>query len=469
MKRKLHYGRTIRQIKCLGKQIVRLKDEGKTPGFLELRIDKLKRKIFSLPSMGLRKLAMTGSVLIALSLASLDLKAQEFAPLVVDPFGMTNPQSLDYYAPRCQLVDIDGDSDMDLFTGDYNISGLRYQENTGDPTNPAFGMDEVNPFGLDIISFGQNPDEQYLDPCFGDLDNDGDFDLILLMGDTISGNPGYWLYVENTGSSNSPSFTNEIANPFGLGLSMIDDEMQPSLADINGDGLLDLFVSVINGNTDETECLFYENIGSSTNPNFMAPILNPFGLNNLGIEAAGHVLTDLDCDGDYDLLLTGYDSLAYYQNTGSMTTPSFSAMPNTLNLSYTDISAWDYLAGADLDCDGDVDILMGDYDYGQYIYWEHINASPNCPNDCITGINEGLIEDRVLVSPNPFNDFLNIELVDPAHKDELIIKDLSGREVSRINPNGRSIVNWDTADLPSGVYLITTNDRLMRPVKVVKQ
>jgi hypothetical protein len=60
-----------------------------------------------------------------------------------------------------------------------------------------------------------------------------------------------------------------------------------------------------------------ENTGDSTNPAFAAPVVDPMGLADVGVDAAPR-LTDLDGDGDLDVVI-GDDSgdLNYYENTSS--------------------------------------------------------------------------------------------------------------------------------------------------------
>ena len=54
----------------------------------------------------------------------------------------------------------------------------------------------------------------------------------------------------------------------------------PTFADIDGDGDLDVFVSTILDNS--FSILYYENTGTLSSPSFAAPVTNPFGLTNQG-------------------------------------------------------------------------------------------------------------------------------------------------------------------------------------------
>src|SRR5262249_54567631 len=100
--------------------------------------------------------------------------------------------------------DLDGDGDQDLVLSDNTDPPLRYFENTGTASSPDFveRTGGANPL-LDV-------EGNHLRPALGDLDGDGDLDLVLV---DIS---GVFSYYENTGSATAPSFVLRTGaqNPF---------------------------------------------------------------------------------------------------------------------------------------------------------------------------------------------------------------------------------------------------------------
>ena len=158
-----------------------------------------------------------------------------FGSIQINPFSITAGTTYTAIA----LADIDNDGDLDLFVGENYPVGLHYMENTGTATVPVFGLAQANPFGL---NFSQPPANSayHTRPTFADLDNDGDFDL------TIGINYGNILYFENTGSASAPAFSPFLNNPFGL--AAMPNYAAPAYGDLDKDGDLDLIVSGNSGN-----------------------------------------------------------------------------------------------------------------------------------------------------------------------------------------------------------------------------
>jgi len=270
-----------------------------------------------------------------------------FAAPVADPFGIALPTTSYYMLPA--FADIDGDGDLDLFAGEVDLYGgtMYFLRNTGTPTSPAFAAPTSNPFG--ITGVGPIPAAS-----FGDLDDDGDPDFVLSYTDVL-GMRANVLYYQNTGSATSPAFASPVTNPFGIAAITSGPAALPALADMDGDADMDLFAGLYAG-----EMYYYQNTGSVTAPAFAAPVLDPFGF-TARREIAVPAVTDLDLDGDRDLLVGEYyANLTYFQNTGSATAPAF-ASPSTNPFGLTAASSdYAFPAFADIDADGDADLFVAE-------------------------------------------------------------------------------------------------------------
>ncbi|MEZ4924984.1 MAG: FG-GAP-like repeat-containing protein [Saprospiraceae bacterium] len=355
-----------------------------------------------------------------------------------------------------------------------------------------FGPAQQNPFGLTSLS-------SYLAfPTFADLDKDGDLDLV------VGEYNGKIDYFKNTGTATSPQFAAHQTNPFGLstaigfaiptladldndgdldllvgeyyanfkyyqnigtptnpqftapltnpfGLTQVYYIGSPTFVDLDKDGDLDLFVGEYYGNFQ-----YFENTGSASNPQFAAPQKNPFGLTGINGYIGFPVFADLDKDGDLDLLVGEYyGNMEYFENTGTANNPQFAAsLTNPFGLTQTDYFA--IPAFADLDKDGDMDLLVGEY-YATFKYFENISS---------VGTQEKMLNADILLSPNPANDFLDIK-TDTRFK-TIQAFDAQGKLIQTFNdnPSRINIEQWS-----SGYYLLKfiDSDGYFASRKVVKE
>ena len=284
--------------------------------------------------------------------------------------GETNPFSSidmtdDASTPviKSGLVDLDGDGDPDLVVGN-NTGILYYFENTGTSSNPGFTERTGTANPLDGIDVGS-----YSTPTFGDLDSDGDYDLI------VGNYNGDIAYFENTGTMTNPRFAqrNGVDNP-------MDDIKSGSFntltfTDLDGDGDLDLAVG-----DDDGAIRYYENIGTSANSNFVLRTgeANPF--NNL--DAGSHstpVFVDFDGDNDPDLVVGNRAGLLhYFENTGTSSSPGFTERTGIANpLDGMDVGSYSTPTFGDLNGDGSLDLVVGNFD-GVIHYFKNtgIHADP---------------------------------------------------------------------------------------------
>lgn len=242
-------------------------------------------------------------------------------------------------------VDLDGDGDLDLLVGnkieqDDTQNGKLYRLiNDGSPRMPRFRYDG------DIDVGGG----YHLVPAFGDLDGDGDLDAIV----------GTWSdrlrVYRNDATDGSIALTFVDSTSIALSRGR---NATPTLGDVDGDGDLDLFVGESSGTIN-----FYENTGTPRRAEFTL-VSDEYGDFDVGRRSLP-VLRDADGDGDLDLYVGSEgEGVILFRNDGSERSPSFVETAR-LDLDETSFAA---PAFADLDADGDDDVILGTVRGGLWLY-----------------------------------------------------------------------------------------------------
>jgi hypothetical protein len=207
-------------------------------------------------------------------------------------------------------------------------------------------------------------------PVFIDIDNDLDLDIV----SGYSGG-GIKLYVNNNGtfSENTTMFANVSVNYHSI----------PAFADIDGDNDPDLLV----GSDDAGNTKFYINDGNNSftqNTTFFS------GVNFPG--SCRPAFADIDNDGDYDLFIgRSSGGVDFYENTGDRFNPVW-----TLNNQLTSdvkVKQFAHPGFVDLDGDGRIDLIVGEYD-GNFTYYKNLFAV--VPVE-LTSFNALVNQDKVLL------------------------------------------------------------------------
>ncbi|UOA08407.1 FG-GAP-like repeat-containing protein [Methylobacter sp. S3L5C] len=277
-----------------------------------------------------------GNVIVAVTDNDLRIGNAVFNSPISNPLGLTDVG--DYAKPN--LVDIDGDGDLDAFIGSYDGNTLFYQ-NTGTASLAVFAAPISDAFGLTNAGYGAAP-------SLVDIDGDGDLDAF------IGNRDGNALFYKNNGTASLASFAAPISDAFGL--TDVGSFASPTFIDIDGDGDLDAFIGNFDGNT-----LFYQNNGTASLAAFTAPVSNVFGLTDAGISASPTFI-DIDGDGDLDAFIGNSDGdILFYQNIGTASLAVFAA-PVTNALGLTTVGSSAKPTFVDIDGDGDLDALIGNND-----------------------------------------------------------------------------------------------------------
>lgn len=345
------------------------------------------------------------------------------------------------------LLDVDNDGLLDLLIGNHgyylgtsNQTRVSYYRNTGTLSLPTYSL--ITRDFENISSHASTNALIGLVPSAGDIDGDGDNDLI--MADYFG--KIHWL--ENTAGAGNPcNFSVFKYNFFGITTSF--PAAYPQVIDVNRDGVLDLIVGLRNG-----RIAYYRNTGTTSVPAFTL-VTNSFG--NVDVTGdPGLYSTDgsaapfmFDVSGSYKLLVGSISgNIFYYDNIDGNLTGSFNRIDTNVNkINDGPRSALQYI---DVNGDAKRDLFVGNYAGGLSFY------SSKYP----IGISEFSNQENsgIVVYPNPAKEFVEIKSEGNfAEKISVEVFDVVGKLIQS-NTVHSAKLRMSTHDLNQGVYFfrITT-------------
>jgi len=261
--------------------------------------------------------------------------------------------------------DLDKDGDLDLI-----LTGVQ-------SSDEAITVLAINQGGFQFtLNTDALPAVSYGDTVLGDLDKDGDLDLVL-SGSSATG------FTTKQFTNNNGVFTAGTAELGALGFSSVD------LGDYDSDGDLDLIISggAISVSLMDGEVRLLQN-----NNGVLTPVAHAFE----GVLAGDATWGDYDNDGDVDLLFVGATQVfgkrnaRIYRNDGGGT---FVNSSNLIGSLFTDVE-W-----GDFDADGDLDLMSSGFTpYGQSTTNIYENrrqvrpAIPSTPSGLASRVTDGSVE-----------------------------------------------------------------------------
>ena len=317
------------------------------------------------------------------------------------------------------------------------VSKIAYYQNVGTADEPVFEFVTDDYEDLSTMGIGES---LVFYPTFGDLDGDGDQDMIL--GEYV----GYCYYLENTGGAGSPAIFNTFTTlTNNEGTPIFDGTYAyPRLVDLDRDGDQDLVIGRRTG-----KLQYFMNTGVGTY-NFELVTSTLGNVDVSGVEfIEGHAIPQfIDIDGEYQLLVgskRGY--VYYYDDIDDNLDGSFHLVDSIVD----NISIGSHTAPAVTNLNGDnrLELVLGNRRGGVVLF-------ESAPTTNI-GITDNGNEQKVEIYPNPTQGLVNINLgtisANELKQTRIQVFSLTGELILTVQPK-QNLVKLDVEKFAKGTYLI---------------
>jgi hypothetical protein len=338
----------------------------------------------------------------------------------------------------------DGLKDIIVAHGEYSsatetiVSRLSVYKNIGTSTEPAFQLIDE-----DYASLSNYNLSFPIAATFGDIDSDGDKDMI------IGSYTGTLVMFENTaGAGNAASFT--LTDPSYMNID-IGNNSTPQLVDMDNDGALDLVIGKQGGMFD-----YFHNNGTSSSASFSStPTIDTLG--NIFLTQAGafsgysvpHVFT---FNGKHQMLTADmHGDIYYYDDIDNNLNGTFTRIDTVLsgNLGSRNTGFNLFVSGDDINSDGYMDMIAGLFSGGVQIYYGS-NVHP-------IGIDENENQRLFSCYPNPAADKIYLQLTSNNLRIE-VYNMLGEKMFVKTSGSSNPVCEVDASEFPAGIYIISASD-----------
>lgn len=351
---------------------------------------------------------------------------------------------------RPAFADVNGDGLKDLVVGNYGFftpgvavnARLFLYLNTGTPFSPQFQLEDSDWLGMSEFTTG----DYDFSPTFGDIDGDGALDVI--VGSNIG---GVYCYRNQAGPDEPMNLVRDF-NVMWVEMDVIGSVSTPFIFDLDQDGLMDLVVGERTGYVN-----FFRNNGTANEPIFPSvPTYGKVGQidTRSPVDPAGYCAPVIIQTNDGPIMVVGTQGghLEAYFISENLQDTFFAT---DLQWGGIDVGARSHPALADLDADGILEMVVGNYRGGLTMYRTTLV-------DCGTSVavdTPNALNSTLKISPNPAISWAKIEW--PGNNGRWRALNALGQQMASDNiDNGVSYL--DVKSWPSGVYFIEASNGKVR-------
>ena len=338
------------------------------------------------------------------------------------------------------LFDVNDDGLKDLIIANFfrfkpvsdKESTIAYYRNIGTAADPVYEYVDYDYLNLSQVSYGLSST-----PAFGDLDGDGDEDLLLATSS------GTFVYYENESTGTGAVFGVPISNyqDNSGNVIFVGEKAHPTFFDLNEDGLLDLIVGKKQGTIS-----YYENVGNSSVPTFQLVNDNLGNVNVSNVGADGYATPEfIQANGEIHMFVGNYNgTLVYYDSIQNNWSPGSNFRLRSNNYLGINVGRYSAFYVEDFDSDGNLNMLVGQ-DLGGVFHFQADSLSS-------VSLNELKSNNDLLIYPNPTNEKITISSQERIQN--YTIQDMKGEHLI-----SKESLQWkeevDLRDLPQGIYLLS--------------